>query len=123
MKSDTRHPIRQLAVAAATFLGGIAGIRPVVAQEQIGFQDNAAYERGPGDSLDLYTLNPIVTQPLAPALSISDTLSLGATAYYSGFPWTVRVQPWPSTELYSSYSRDVGSGIMGTGWRFDPGRI
>ncbi len=88
----------------------------------VGFQDHAAYDRGPTDSIDLYSLNLIASQPLSPTYNLGPTLDMKSFALYSGFPWTRTVQQADGA-LLSVYSRGVQPGIIGAGWRFDLGHI
>lgn len=92
--------------------------------QQAGFQPSHAYDQGPTDSIDLYHLNPIVTQSLSPTYSISDTLEMSATAYHTGFTWyAVIIDPNDPATTYSRFQRNIPPGIVGAGWNFNPGRI
>ncbi len=114
--------LRVAAVLALAALVGALLTPDAYAQTRAGFQDNAAYDRGPTDSVDVYGLNPIVSQPLSPALPISESLQMAPMAYYSGFSWSIAYQGVPA-EPFSIYSRNTGSGFTGASWRLNPGHI
>src|SRR5262245_35275439 len=98
-----------------------AGIGVTSSTDQLGFIPNHAYDNGPADSIDLYTLNPIVSQPLSPNLMVGDTVRLAAGASYGGFSWGRSISSGGGEE--SIFYLGVSTGVVGAGWRFGPGRV
>jgi RHS repeat-associated protein len=76
-----------------------------------GFQKTHSYDRQQNASIDLFTLAPIVVQPLTPSLRLSDLLSLEVNAYYTGISWTK-----DPNQSYFYFSRPPG--VTGSGWYF-----
>ena len=86
-----------------------------------GFEEGHGYAHGPTDSLELRTLNPIVSQPLSPTYPILDDFNLQIVAHHTGFMWDT--YPDVNGIVRSAFYGASSPGILGAGWYLNPGRI